>query len=272
MSVDHASFLLEPKKNGSYALQVNFMSAGKLATSSKEFTFTPYQGELSGELVDYYSQNGVCSPDILNHLFSKGDEQGIKKAASKLKPLAGKVPTILVLDLKDPQSGYKPNLEGTVAKCEEVVCAFFKKPQPGVSKHARKAQALVAPDFVLCEGSLKIDLLAKGGFSPAEVDYFNSPNGVTSFCQCAEFFMNAFKFGQEAHGPNGDFLAGKYIVPISGKAEFKPYAKSVVFYPALYKEVYSPQGAFAQVLSTAFQIEGMFDAPSKITTLTMQVK
>ena len=150
---------------------------------------------LGEELLDVYSQNGVCTADILK-IFSKKDEQDVRKAVGMLK---SKAPTILVLDLRDPETGYKENSKGTIAKCEQGVCDFFKaKSYDEAPKHAKKVHSAFTPDFVLCEGSLKMDLLKCGGFSASEVEYFNTPSGSKSFCQCTEFFMNAFKFGQVA--------------------------------------------------------------------------
>ena len=267
MSVSNVLFSLAPVKQDAYELQIKFFDEKETLVSDKKFTFV--QGKSGeGELFDVYSQNGTSVPNLLEHLFMNHDESGIKKAATKVKGAKG--PTILVLDLKDPVAGYNAN--ETVAKGEKMFCSFFQnKPVDGtVSARAKKIKSKIfCPDFVLCEGALKMDLLKSGGFSVSEVDYFNSPKGAMSFCKCAEFFMNAFKFGQVAHGPNGEFLAAKYIVPING-AVFGPFAKSTVLYPKMYQELYSPKGEFALVLSSVFSVTGDFDKQSKITTLSVE--
>lgn len=292
-NISKSAFVLEPVKSGGYELQIKFLDSADSLISSRKFLFsqqtppsisreegkvsrdgnTEEQGE---ELLDVYSQNGECtSPDeILTKLFKKGDVKGVKSAAGVVKATAFKGPTILVLDLKahDLDKGYREQAGGTIEKCEDVVCDFFKKKTAGsqISKEARQVQSLLTPDFVLCEGRLKVDLLKGGGFSASEIDYFHTRSGAQSLCQTAEFFMNAFKFGEMAQGEKGNFLAGKYIVPVSGRlASFKPCAKSTVLYPALYAKLYSPEGEFAKTLSTVFNVSGKLDAPSKITTMSM---
>jgi hypothetical protein len=284
--ISKSLFILEPVKTGGYELCIKFLDKAESLVSAKKFTFSleqPIQGakeeskashnkEASeNELLDVYSQNGVCGPSILTSLFSKGDEQGVKKAAQMLKASALKGPTVFVLDLKDPETGYKDNATGTITKCESAVCEFFKSKIPcaQAGKHAKKIHKS-APDFVLCEGHLKMDLLKCGGFSGSEIDYFHTPSGAKSFCQCTEFFMNAFKMGETAVGEKGALLADKYIVPISGKFNsFKPCTKSTVLYPALYKDIYSIQGEFAKVLSTVYSVSGKYDVSSKITTMSV---
>jgi hypothetical protein len=286
VAISKSTFSLQPIAGG-YELQIKFLDKSDGVVSTRKFSFAqPKPAQVSkddskvslaqasmDELLDVYSQNGVCGEELLKNLFTKKDEQGVKKAAAVVKALAFKGPTMLVLDLKDPLTGYKPNALDTIAKAEKVVCDFFKSKGASnqASKHGNKIHSAVALDFVLCEGSLKQDLLKSGGFTASEVDYFHTAAGVQSLCQCAEFFMNAFKMGEQVQG--GAFLAAKYIVPVSGKfAAFKPCIKSTVLYPALYKEIYSLQGAFAKVLSTVYALFGKYDAATKITTMSVVAK
>lgn len=85
--------------------------------------------------------------------------------------------------------------------------------------------------------------------------------------------MNAFKFGQVGKGKEGMYSADAYIKTVTedGKA-FQPQQKSTVFYPASYKEIYSLQGEFAQIMSEVFSVSGIFDAKSKITAMSLEVK
>lgn len=293
--INKSLFILEPVEEGGYELCIKFLDKTEGLVSAKKFTFSqakPIQGSkeegkvsnddgknakkepVENELLDVYSQNGVCSPNVLTNLFSKGDEQGVKKAAQMLKASTFQGPTILVLDLKDPETGYKENAKETIVKCESAVCDFFKSKTPSTEagKHAKKIHGS-APDFVLCEGNLKMDLLKCGGFAASEIDYFHTPSGAKSFCQCAEFFMNAFKMGETAQGEKGALLADKYIVPVSGKfTSFKPCSKSTVLYPALYKDIYSVQGEFAKVLGTVYSVSGKYDLSSKITMMSVTKK
>jgi hypothetical protein len=120
----------------------------------------------------------------------------------------------------------------------------------------------------LCEGSLKGDLLKLGGFSDREVEFLNSKQGASHFCQCAEFFMNGFKLGYSVCNDTTEFSGSKYIKPISGRfSAFKPQSISTVFYPAQYKEMYSPQGGYAQSLQPIYSVEGDYEESMQITTL-----
>ncbi len=160
----------------------------------------------------------------------------------------------------------------SVAKCEEVVCDFFKQEitNSAISSRSKKIHTLIQKnyplDFVLCEGSLKMDILKYGGFLDKEIEYFQKTKiGAKSFCQCAEFFMNAFKLGQEVRAHEGTFLGEKYFIPISKKyAVLKPQKKSTVFYPSSYKELYSLEGDFAKVMSSIFSVSGQFDKDSQV--------
>jgi hypothetical protein len=62
-------------------------------------------------------------------------------------------------------------------------------------------------------------------------------------------------------------------VPLSGKcAAFKPWGKSTVLYPALYKKVYALEGAFAKALSVVYGVSGKFDPATKITVMSVVKK
>lgn len=259
-AISQCSFSLKSLHEQAYQLKVQFPNG-----SNKIFTFIQQSSLEKGEIVDIYSQNGACSASILNGLFQKKDVQGIQKAVAKLQEPLG--PSVMALDLHDPNTGYV-DCQETIPVCEEAVCSFLKESTADgtTSKSAKKVHALFQKtlDFVICEGSLKMDLLK--GFSPQQVDYFLS--APASFCQCAELFMNSFKFGQEVDG----ILAEKYIKSVSSKfSVFKPYEKSTVFYPAMYKEIYSVDGSFAKGLKPVFSVSGGFDAVSKITTISLEM-
>lgn len=257
-AVSHCSFSLKSLHEQAYQLKVQFPDE-----SDKIFTFIQQFPLEKGEIVDIYSQNGSCNSSILNGLFQKRDIQGIQKAVAKLQKTLG--PTVMVLDLHDPNTGYV-DCEETIPLCEETVCSFLKENKATTSKSAKKIHALFQEtlDFVICEGSLKMDLLK--GFSPQQVDYFLGDS--TSFCQCAEFFMNSFKFGQEVDG----ILAEKYIKSVSSKfSVFKPYEKSTVFYPSNYKPIYGIDKPFAKTLKPVFSVTGDCDEVSNITTISLEM-
>jgi len=281
--ISKSSFSLAPLNESAYELNIHFSNEKGDLVSDKKFTFLQQQSLEEGEILDVYSQNGTTAPAILKHLFEKRDEQEVKKAAAVLKPIVPSGPIMVVLDLQDPHTHYSACSEcvdETIAKCEGVVCDFFQKKtlESSLSAHAKKIHKLFQEscplNFVLCEGSLKMDLLKYGGFTDAEIDYFqNSSVGPKNFCQCAEFFMNGFKLGQTVRGAGGYLLPEKFIQPVSSKfTAFKPYQKSTVFYPASYKELYSLEGEFAKVLSSIFCLKGGFNAASKITTISVEKK
>ncbi len=246
-------FTLKPLHEKAYELSI------KCAGSDKSFIFTQQQDLNKGEILDVYSQNGF--------VFTSSDEKGVKNAAKKLALATPHGPVVFVLDIKDAEKSYLDL--STISKCEEAVCSFFEQNMASSTlKHANKIHALLSSKLshIICEGSLKAELVKT--FSEAQADYLlNTPAGAIDFCQITEFFMNGFKFGQEAPG----ILAQDYICSLSDSA-FKPCESSTVWYPALYEKVYAPTGAFAQSLMPVFSVSGSLDAKSKITTLTMEMK
>jgi len=288
--ISKSAFILEPKKEGAYELQIQFLGSHDDLISTRNFIFTPqgpkatskeegkvsFESTLQGdELLDVYSQNGECSsPEkILKNLFSKRDIQDASAAGSVLKTSGFKGPTILVLDLKDhdPTKGYKERT--TIEKCEDVVCEFFKRKALEGPAKAVQFKSTLTPDFVLCEGRLKVDLLKCGGFTASEIEYFHTRSGATSLCQTAEFFMNAFKFGEKAVGEKGELLAERYIVPVSGRfSSFQPCTTSTVLYPPPYAKIYAVDGVYAKTIGTVFNVKGGVDAATKITTMSVARK
>lgn len=263
-SINKSTFSLTPLNESAYALNIAFSDKDGSLLSTKAFTFIQDPSAKEGEIFDIYSQNGACN----RPLFTTKDFKGLQLAASKLQLEKPKHPTVLVLDLKDSNKKYLEGFE--IAQHEAVVCDFFQngKIDPYLSKQAKKIvplfQGTCPLDFVLCEGSLKKDLIHQ--FSDTQAEYFlSSSEGPISFCQCAEYFMNGFKFGQEVTGIPADH----YIVPISNKV-FHPFQKSTVWYPALYKEIYSPEGEFAKTLKPVFSVSGAFDVKTQITQMSVE--
>lgn len=277
-SIVKSSFDLTYLNEKSYEIDVHFWNVAGCVVSKKSAVFTQVQSVTSGETWDVYSQNGVCCDPILNLfkdkyacLFKHADERGIKKAADYRKGLS-QISGVLVLDMKDQNKKYLDKM--TISKSEEVVSNFLKtkKVNADFLPRAKKLHAVFQESlpiaFVLCEGSLKCDILHN--FSDVESDYFlNTAQGRVDFCQVAEFYMNGFKFGQEARG----IFSEKYFLSTSScSTSFKPQSKSTVWYPEAYKEVYSLDGPFATVMKPFFSVFGDFDAKSGITSMTLEVK
>lgn len=162
---------------------------------------------------------------------------------------------------------------GLIPQSEQRVCELFSSEtlysnSPSLCQKVHKIFQKNRPlDFVLCEGTLKMDLLKMGGFSAVEIKFLEK--STKSFCQCAEFFMNAFKLGQTARSETGELFKGEsYFRPV-GHRVFEPCAKSVVYYPPLYKDLYSLEGKYAQVIKPLFDVSGHFDPVTQITTMTV---
>lgn len=277
-SIVKSSFNLNYLNEASYEIEVHFCDVAGSLISKKSAVFTQQHSVTFGETWDVYSQNGVCCDPLLNlfkdkhtSLFKHPDERGIKKAAQYRKEVC-QSSGVLVLDMKDKDKKYLD--KAMISKSEEVISDFFrtKKVDSDFLPRAKKLhgvfQEALPIGFVLCEGSLKCDIL--NHFSDVECDYFlNTPAGRVDFCQVAEFYMNGFKFGQEVRG----IFSEKYFLStLSHSTSFKPQSKSTVWYPEAYKEIYSLDGTFAQVMKPFFSVSGSFDAKSGITSMSLEVK
>ena len=124
---------------------------------------------------------------------------------------------------------------------------------------------------VFLEGSLKADLIKSGIFNKKRCKYLQkTADGKKEFCQIAEFFTLAFKFGYEATVNGVSLSYHKYFQSLNGNA-FQPLSKNVTLYPSLYKEMYSPDSAFAQAVSPVFKVHAHFDPKSEITAWEVTV-
>lgn len=276
-AIHNASFAITPLHEQAYQLDIAFLDKTGDKLSNNSTIFSQQKGIQSGEILDIYSQNGVsCNPTVnlfqnqANQLFSTQDERGIIKAAKKIKSSKLTGPVVLVLDLKDQEKKYA-NIEG-ITQSEKAVCEFYKQGSSNSDylKRAKKVHSLLkqAPlDFVICEGSLKHDLLHN--FSEAEAEWLLSKEGGLLFCQYAEYYMNGFKFGHEST----QIHSKKYITPISSKYDsFQAHSKSKVWYPKIYKDVYASEGQFMSTLKPVFSIEGCYEESSGITSISVEVK
>src|SRR5690348_1913727 len=248
-----SSFQLTSLHESAYQLKVNFLSEKGAVVDGKEFTFVQDFYPEAEKICDVFTKNGTCNASILKKLFSNKDVAQAEQSAVcfSTPPKA----LLWVLDLKDPKSGYSNS--HPIKKNEEEVYQFFKadKVNSTASSPSKKLYEIfhrnVPMGFMICEGSLKADLLSKGGFTDPEVAYFNTHEGGLDFCQMAEFFMNAFKLGQEGKGQAGFLKGSSFIYPLSEKP-FQPSKVSTVLYPPFYKQIYAVDGQFAKTLGTVF--------------------
>ena len=278
-NITGSTFKVIPLNEGAYQLSVQF-SNGQENVSNKTFTFYQLPSVQKGMILDVITKNGISQSQILE-TFTNRDVKEAKSVTSMLNSTHLSFPKVAVLDLKDSHSHYTPcaECEHSIAVNEQYVCDFFKSSltPPVQNNPAQKLHHLfhtILPiDFVICEGSLKQALVKKGGFSDKEVEFLYTKVGAVAFCQLAEFFMNGFKTGQTARATASEYLAEHFITPLSSRfPSFKPYQESVVYYPGTYKQIYSPEGDFAQILKPVFSITGDYNQINKITTLSFSRK
>ncbi len=274
-NVSSSSFSLKVLNESAYDFMVHFYDGKGHSVGDAKFTFIQEGNPSEEVIVDVFTKNGSCSPNLLSKLFSRSDVKEAKRAALKLGSQV--TSTVMgVLDLKHPEFGYLKGGEW-IGDCEKEVCAFFQSSTAcgGVSTSSKNLHQLfkssLPVDFILCEGSLKVDLVQQGGFTEGQLSYFHTKPGVVSFCQTAEFFMNAFKLGEVGYAGPVSFQGEHFITSVGGKA-FQPCQVSSVLYPPLYKNVYSVEGEFAQVMSSVFSVTGGFDPATQITTLNVEKK
>ena len=144
-------------------------------------------------------------------------------------------------------------------KAEKTVLEFFKaKGKYEHSKSPNQFKNLFAQhnhklDYIIFEGSLKADLLKSKIFSEQEAAFLQTdPIGKQVFCQCAEFFMNAFKLGSKAPGID----VHKYVIPVNSDKAFEPLTNSVVLFPKSYEKLYALDSPIAKCFQDCFHVEG----------------
>lgn len=280
-SISSASFNIEAYHDNAYALSIQFSNNENKKISEKSFIFTQTLPPQESKIWDVYTKNSTCHP--LKKIFRKPDVDQANlvfkhMTSLSLLPISSNEPLIATFDFQDSKSKYLDAL-GSIAHSEVEICDFIKNKIAKGSEYAKNIHSLfknsIPLDFLMCEGSLKKDLLTKGGFAPEQIVYLNSSkgNGSKDFCQMAEFFMNGFKFGQSIQDNAAQFNGKDYIQPISNRFEaFKPGHVSTTFYPPEYKDMYALDGPFAEKLSSVFVKSGGFSESTQITTLKLQRK
>lgn len=268
-----SSFQLTPLHESAYQLKIDFLNEQRAVVDGKEFTFIHDACPNEEKVYDVLTKNGKCHASILKKLFSNKDVDQAQQSALCLSTAPS--PLLWVLDLQHPQSGYCKG--EPIKKNEEEVCQFFKASATGsnASAPSKKLHGIfhqkLPMDFMLCEGSLKVDLLSKGGFTDQEAAYFHTKGGALDFCQTTEFFMNAFKLGHAAQAQAGSLSGHSFIYSLSEKS-FQPSKASTVLYPPFYKQIYAVDGHFAKTLGPVFSVSGGLDPSTEITVLNVEMK
>lgn len=298
-TISNALFSIETKNLKEYELHVQFVNNNQHVVSDRKFTFIQKEEIEKGYTLDVFTQNATCEKkknikEIWKHIFRQNkDEKKYSKSKSETIATAlnyniqsenQPAQRIFVLDLQDPQTRY--TVLTPIENYEKIIDEFLRtdldtKKSVSDTEKINTLFKKYQVNFVLHEGSLKFDILNSKAFSPQEIEFFQDhsqgPNGERSpgpllFCQCAEFFMNAFKFGQEAQGGESSFLASKYIVPLAEGAKFHPQEQSVVLFPPYYKDAYSSNGAYTQAISSRFSVNCELDEKTDITTMQLKMK
>lgn len=240
------SFSTKPLHESAYELSLTFKS--QETSFIRTFTFLE-TSPTAGSVQDIFTKNGVCQAFNPAHPFTKRE---IKEAKATLPLYDPLLQTVAVFDFSDSETRYiKRN---TIDSAEMSVLSLFQD---------AKIKALIPAKFILCEGSLKHDLLK--GLSDPEIEFLNSTEGAKTFCECAEYFMNGMKLG--ASPRELDFH--KYFRNIGNEA-YKPVKVSTVFYPEQYKTIYAPNSPFAETLIPVFNVTGNYSPHNKITTLHVE--
>ena len=178
-----STFAIGAVKEDIYELSIQFfdnINKSGDPVSTKTFTFCPLKSKkeskialeenperIQKELLDVHTQNGYCrSKQLVKKMVGKSDRENLEHAQKLKKEWGLKARTLMVLDLQDERQGYRESTRSTIAKCEKFVCDFLKSKKSKKSDSAgAKALLSLALDYVLCEGSLKVDILQAGDFS-----------------------------------------------------------------------------------------------------------
>lgn len=275
--ITNCSFNLQPTDKG-YKLQIAFLKKNQEVVSYRTVLFKQKEKAAIGETLDIYSQNGVhLESEFLKNLFKSRDEKGMKLSAGKFKTIEplkeGKRITLITLDIQDGNERYEN--AGDIQKSESDYVNFLRKKEPpaSLSARAKKIQKLFTEtftcDFVLKEGSLKHSILDL--FSNDEKKWLQKePEGKLAFCECAEFYMTFFKLGYT----DDKHTIQDYFVPVKSTTEaFEPLAKSTVWYPDSYKDLYAIDSAYSKSVKDVFTLAlAPSEQKSKITAITAGIK
>ncbi len=240
----------------------------------KEFLFTSNHSSKpvkKSTVLDVITKNATCpsDPKKIRSIFKKEDLQEATNAVKHVaeEHLTGSI--VAVFDFKDEKKGYLPNEK--VAASEVAMQSFLTSPwgPKGLAKEMHTLfNKTLGVDFMLCEGSLKMDILPS--FTEEQISHLNT-TGAQFFCGVTEYFMTAIKMGYEVKTPQTVLDNNHYFKPL--KADLKNYVKSeksVVLYPSSYKQMYSIESPYAKNMSQIFKVEGSCNEATEMTALTLE--
>lgn len=266
-AISKVSYGLESLNEVAYNLVVNFHAKDGSLHSRKVIQFQQQCPQQVGTVTDVITKNSLCQ--IFS--FEKREVQEAKKVMSMVQADAPG-PFVAVFDFKDPTYGYGNHSHPSILQNEDAAVNFFANPLPAGSKKSLKDihglfHSAHPIDFILCEGSLKTDILTK--FEDKQIEFLNSKDFTEGFCICAEYFMHGFKQGQ---APN-DMQPLKYFKAVSKQTQtYAAQTDSKVFYPPLYKDTYGPYSDFVKSLMPIFNVVSKANLCNGIVTLSVRKK
>lgn len=105
-SIASTMYSLNHLHQGAYAFTIQFLDQKSSCVSQKQFTFKQECTVQEGEAWDVYSQNGSCTPTLVNDLFHGKDFKAISATLKKLPSPSCMSDVGIVLDLQGPDHKY----------------------------------------------------------------------------------------------------------------------------------------------------------------------
>ncbi|MFA6915778.1 MAG: hypothetical protein WC222_05230 [Parachlamydiales bacterium] len=256
-----------------YEVHIHFKLQNQ-SSSEQVFVFKEEQKPSSGAVVDVFTKNAVCHKSLVKKIFTRKEVQEATDVVKQFQASQVEGTKVAVFDLQNPITRYLP--AGEIADCENVVQTFFTQKYL-LAGHPKKVHELfqreLKVDYLLCEGSLKTDILMQGGLEDHQITYLNSSEGALGFCGFTEYFMHGLKLGHTITTPSKNTLEGsKYFKAIGTEEAYKPRQSSTVFYPFQYRDMYSVTGKYAKSLADSFTVSGRYYESTKISILNTALK
>ncbi|MDP3561945.1 MAG: hypothetical protein Q8R83_07195 [Legionellaceae bacterium] len=275
-----------PQKLGGYKIYINFYSdeAKQSLVSRRKLTITKEHGlhaKTGSPVYDIYSYNGNSTSKISKLLndknFSKETVEECKatiEAFNKRTQQADMDSQVLfVLDIKNfPKHPHDRSYSDkrSIDESENKILEFLKSDHDKGSQQAKAFRSLLLStplQFVILEGGLKAAFIEDNFLSDAEKLFLQTKGvGNLSFCQIIEFFLNAFKRGEQVtvkkYSDSGaieksTYDRTPYIKKLSEKGpDYVPTDISHTIYPLAYNHV-ATKGIYTTSMakSTLFHIE-----------------
>ena len=272
---------MRTEKEDAYKIYINFYSDEAKAhlVSKRKLTITkePQTTTLLGDPVyDIYSYNGVSTSKTAQLLNEKNFSlKTIHECASTIavfnalqQNVAVACQILFVLDIKNFPKGIDDRSytnKRSIETSENKILNFLRGDNTGSSLQAREFRSLLSSSslsYVLLEGGLKAAVIEDHFLSEAEKNFLQTKGtGCQSFCQIIEFFLNAFKRGEEVtlktqipHSETVEkrtFNRAPYLKKINeDNPDYQPTNRSHTIYPRAYYEI-ATQGIYTSSMRSS---------------------